>query len=195
MPSAEWHLAASSSRIGPSRRWVRLRTVLAILAAVNVALLALLLRAPGRSEAQRREELARLQTQLQEAQSRVQRLRLIQQKVRDATRNEQEFAAANFLPRSSAFSQMLADLERLAAESRLSPGDVAYRLNEEANQLGWVNVNVSLTVGGSYSDLVRFLNRLEQSKLFWIVEGMAVSGKQGQGLQLNLEATTYLLPS
>jgi Tfp pilus assembly protein PilO len=168
---------------------------LGILVVVNVALLFLLFRSPGRTEIQRRQDLARLQAQHQTAKSRVEQLRLIQQKVRDATRNEQGFAEANFLPRSSAFSEMLTDLERLARENRLQPGDIAYRLNEDSNQLGWVNVNVSLTVGGSYSDLVRFLNRLEQSTLFWIVEDVAVSGKQGQGLRLSLEAATYLLPS
>ena len=50
-------------------------------------------------------------------------------------------------------------------------------------------------VDGEYPDMVRFLNQLEQSKLFWIVESLTVSGKVGQKLRLNLQAATYLLPT
>jgi len=188
-------IAACSSLAGPSRTHVRLRTILSILLAINVLFLFFWFRSPGRTEAQRREDLTRLEEQQQAAQLRLQQLQQLRKKVRDATRNEQEFAQANFLRRSSAFSEMLTDLERLATENRLQPGDIGYSLDDRGNQLGWVTVAVTLTVDGDYPDLVRFLNRLEQSELFWIVEGLTVSGRMGQKLRLNLQAATYLLPS
>jgi hypothetical protein len=188
-------LSACSSLSGSSRALVRLRATLGILLAINVVFALLWFRSPGRTEAQRRDDLARLEEQRQAAQLRVQQLLQLRQKVQDATRNEQEFAEANFLRRSSAFSEMLADLERLATENRLQPGDIGYTLDDRGNQLGWITVAVSLTVDGDYPDLVRFLNRLEQSQLFWIVESLTVSGRMGRQLRLNLQAATYLLPS
>ena len=188
-------IAACSSLAGPSRTQIHLRTILGILLAANVLLLFFWFRSPGRTEAQRREDISRLESQVQAARIRVEQLEQLRQKVRDATRNEQEFAQENFLSRGTAFSEMLTDLERLASENNLQPGDTGFKLDDRGNQLGWITVGVSLTLDGDYRDLVRFLNRLEQSELFWIVEGLTVSGRVGQKLRLNLQAATYLLPS
>ena len=188
-------VAASSSRSEASRFQVRLRTVFGVLLGINVVLLFFLFRSPGRTESERRDDISRLTAEQRAAQYQVQKFRQLQHKMQDAVHNEQEFAQANFLPRSTAFSQMLTDLERLATENQLQPGDITYTLNADDNQLGWVNVDVSLVVEGDYSNLVGFLNELEQSKLFWIVESLTVSGKVGQKLRLNLQAATYLLPS
>jgi Tfp pilus assembly protein PilN len=195
MLSQPTHIAACSSRTRPSRRHVRLRVILGILMAANALLLYFWFRSPGRTETEWRQELAQLETEEHAAQLRVQRLQQLEEKVRDATHNEQQFAQASFLRRSSAFSQMLTDLERLAADNHLVPGDAGFNLDDRNNQLGWVTVQVTLTVNGNYPDLVRFLNQLEQSKLFWIVESLTVSSKTGQNLTLNLQAATYLLPS
>ena len=188
-------VAASSSRSEASHFRVRLRTVFGVLLGINAVLLFLLFRSPGRTESERRDDISRLTAEQRAAQDQVQKFRQLQHKMQDAVHNEQEFAQANFLPRSTAFSQMLTDLERLATENQLQPGDITYTLNADDNQLGWVNVDVSLVVEGDYSNLVGFLNELEQSKLFWIVESLTVSGKVAQKLRLNLQAATYLLPS
>ena len=188
-------VAASSSRSEASRSLVHLRTVFGVLLGINVVLLFFLFRSPGRTEAERRDDISRLTAEQRAAQLRVQKFTQLQHKMQDAVHHEQEFAQANFLPRTTAFSQMLTDLERLATENQLQPGDITYTLNAADNRLGWMNVDVSLVVEGDYPNLVGFLNELEQSKLFWIVESLTVSGKVAQKLRLNLQAATYLLPS
>src|SRR3970040_2065743 len=105
--------AASSSHSEATRTHVRLRSALGILIAINAVLLFLLVRSPGRTEAERHADLARLGTEQRAGSLLVQQMEMLKQKVQLATRNEQEFAKANFLPRGSAFSQMLTDLERL----------------------------------------------------------------------------------
>ena len=188
-------LAASSSRGDTSRSRVRLQTALGILLLINAVLLFFLLRSGGSTAAERADELARLEASHRLAERKVSKLRQLKQEVQDATQNEQRFAEGNFLSRSAAFSRMLADLERLAADNKLQPTDATYRLNESGNKLGWVNVEVSLQMQGEYPDLVHFLNQLEQSHLFWIIESLDVDGQTGQNLRLNLQAATYLLPS
>jgi type IV pilus assembly protein PilO len=188
-------MAASSSRAESSRTHSRLQGAVAILLVANGVLLFFLFRSPGLTATERQSEISRLETEQRAVQARVQHLTDLRKKVQDATQNEQKFAQVNFLPRSSAFSKMLTDLERLATENRLQPTDSSYRPDSNGNNLGWTDVEVSLSFEGDYADLVRFLNRLEQSNLFWIVEGMDVSGQQGQKLRLNMQAATYLLPS
>jgi Tfp pilus assembly protein PilO len=188
-------IAASSSRAEASRTRVRLKAAFAVLMALTAILLLFLFRSSGRTAAERQDEVTRLDAKQRLAQSRIEQLRALKQRVQDATQNEQRFAQGNFLPRSSAFSQMLSDLEKLATANKLQPSDISYRLNEKDNKLGWTNVGVSLQIEGDYSSLVRFLNQLEQSKLFWIIEGLEVSGQLGEHLRLTMQASTYLLPS
>lgn len=189
------HLAASSGRSEATRSRARLQAALGILLVINAVLLFLLFRSPGQSSAARQEELARMETRHREARNQVQEMRDLTQKVQTAIQNGQQFARQNFLPRSSAFSAMLANLEKLASRNRLQPGDINYRMNEPENELGWVNVEVALTIEGDYPDLVRFINQLEQEKVFWIIQSLDVSGSGGAQLRLNLQTQTYLLPS
>lgn len=196
-------LAVSSSRTEPSRAQWRMRVALIVLLALNAVAVFFLFRSPSGSAESRQRDLAALEAHHDVVQAQVQQLHQLRAKVLSATQAEQEFAQQNFLPRGSAFSQMIQNLSDLAAQNRLRPSDATYRLNEERNQLGWVYVEVSLVVEGQYPDLVRFVNQLEQSSLFWIIKGMGVSGQQQQqqqvqgtpGLRLNLMAATYLTPS
>ena len=188
-------MAASSSRSTTTHTHARLQTALGILLLLNGVLVFFLFRSPGLTAAERQKEVARLESQQRTAESRVQHLMELKKKVQDATQNEQKFSQANFLSRSSAFSAMLTDLEQLASDNHLQPSTATYHLNEGDNKLGWTNVEVALEVDGDYPNLVRFLNQLEKSKLFWIIESLDVSGQQGSKLRLNLQAATYLLPS
>lgn len=189
------YVVASSSNTSGSGSRVRLRRALVGLLALNGVFLVLLFRSPVRSPEERQVALERLEEQHRAASAQVSYLRQLREKVQAATRNEQQFAQENFLQRSSAFSKMIENLETLATRNQLQPSGIDYRLNPDDNQLGWVNVEVSLSVEGEYTDLVRFLNELEQSDLFWIIEGLEAAGEPDARLRLDLHAETYLLPS
>ena len=188
-------VVASSNRIVSTRSRTRLQAALGILLAINVILVFFLVKSPGLTAADRQKEVASLETRVRNAESRVNRLEQLKTKVRNATQNEEKFSQANFLTRSSAFSTMLSDLEQLASANHLVPSNATYNLDSKDNNLGWTSVTVRLQLDGDYPSLVRFLNQLEKSKLFWIIESMDVSGQQGSTLRLNLQAVTYLLPS
>ena len=188
--------AASSSRVVASRTRVGLQTALVILLVLDAVVIFFLFRSPSQSASARREELTTLEARHRTLQSEVEQLRNLRGKVLAATESEQQFTQDNFLPRGSAFSQMTQNLSDLATQNRLRSSDVSFSPpNQSDNQLGWVYVEVSLSVQGEYSDLVRFINQLERSQLFWILKGLDVSGGSSPGLRLNLKAATYLTPS
>ena len=90
---------------------------------------------------------------------------------------------------------MLADLEQLASQNHLKASSVTYHLKEVPKQQGLVNVAVTMTVDGEYPDLVHFINRLEQSGLFWIIGSLNVSSSAGRGLRLILQMETCAVSS
>lgn len=186
--------AISSGWNGKSRVRRRLRiTVLGFLF-LDAVLLALLFHRPGHTLPQQQQELERVRARRDAAQSAVTRMRELRSKMQGALQAGQEFAQGNFRARRRGFSAILADLEQQASENRLKPNGVTYRLNEETLQPGWTKVEVTLTVEGDYADLIRFINHLEQSDVFWIIDSLSVTSGMGKALRMSLQMGTYFIP-
>ena len=170
---------------------------LLFLLALNSATLVLYLRPLGRSLHEQQSELERVKARRQEAQRSVEQMRELRGKLQTALQEGHRFAQEHFQMRRAGFSAILADLEQQAVQSRLKPGGAAYQLREEKDRPGWANVEVTLVVEGEYPDLVRLINRLEQSDMFWIINGLNVTGgqAQGKGLRMSLDMETYFLSS
>ena len=187
--------AISSGWNGKSRVRARLRISLLGLLALDAVLLALLFHRPGHTLPQQQQELERVRARRDAAQSAVTQMRELRVKMQGALQNGEKFSQENFRGRRSGFSAILADLEHQASENRLKPSGITYRLEEEKLQPGWTDVEVTVTVEGEYPDLIRFINHLEQSDLFWIINGISVTGGTGKGLRMNLQMGTYFIPS
>lgn len=185
---------ASSSHTRPSGAEVKLRMICGVLALTVAGLLYFLVRAPGRTPEARERQIQELQQEQKSLQAEAAQLREMTVRVQSATKASQEFATGNFLARGNAFSTMVKDLQEMAVKSGLRPGDVNFDLMDESNELGWTGVTVKLTLEGEYTGLVKFINSVERSKIFWIIRGMDVAGDPESGLRLNVTAETYLLP-
>jgi len=149
---------------------------------------------PGPSLQARQNGFQRLRAEHETARSVVEQMRDLKIKLQDAIQNRQQFSRQNLLLQEGAFSVMLEDLERLATQNGLRTGGVSYALQEERDQ-DLIKVEATLAVSGGYSNLVHFINRLEQSEVFWIIDSLNVSGSISRELQLNLRMETYFVPS
>jgi Tfp pilus assembly protein PilO len=184
----------SSSRMHATRTEVRLAILNVLLVLAGAVLLYFVVGSAGRSSEGRQQEVLALEAEHKALQSRVADLRNLTLRVQSATTTSQEFATGNFLGRTNAFSTMIKNLEELAVKNRLHPTGITYDLKDETNELGWTGVQVKLALEGEYTDLVRFVNSVEKSSIFWIIRGLDVTGDPATGLHLNLAAETYLLP-
>ena len=180
---------------GASKARARLRTAVVGLLALNALLLALLYYRPGLTLSEQQADLVRARLRRDAAQDTAAQMRQLREKLQAALQNGEQFAREHFQARSTGFSAILADLERRASESKLTPGGITYRLAEQPNQPGWTSVDVTLAVEGEYPDLLRFIHQLEQSDLFWIIQSLTVAGDVEQGLRMNLQMQTYLVSS
>jgi len=180
---------------GASKARARLRTIVVGLLALNALLLALLYYRPGLTLSEQQADLVRARLRRDAAQETVAQMRQLREKLQAALQNGEQFAREHFQARNTGFSAILADLERRASESKLTPGGITYRLAEQPDQPGWTSVDVTLAVEGEYPDLLRFIHQLEQSELFWMINSLTVAGDVGQGLRMNLQMQTYLVSS
>jgi hypothetical protein len=92
-----------------------------------------------------------------------------------------------------AYSQVLSELGRLTQKSNVRLANVQYAqapVLSGANALTELHMDAS--VSGDYRPIVEFINGLERDKMFFLVNGINLSGQQTGMVNLRIRLTTYL---
>ena len=86
-------------------------------------------------------------------------------------------------------------MDRLASEANVVRGRTGY--DREILDVGLERIKATMPVEGSYFDLVRFINHLERSERFFLVEGVRLSQRESddQAVELECSIAFYLRPS
>jgi len=84
------------------------------------------------------------------------------------------------------------EIDKLASESNVARGRTAYA--RELLDSGLEQVKATMPVEGDYFDLVRFINRLERSERFFLVEKIALSQSEtgDRAIQLDCSIAFFL---
>jgi type IV pilus assembly protein PilO len=91
-----------------------------------------------------------------------------------ATRKDCEKFELSLPPVSTGSSSMSDELDEIAKKSGLQIVTRAYKQKEIPNR-GMVEVTIAATVSGDYGSVVRFVNGLQRSKSFYVVDGLALT--------------------
>jgi type IV pilus assembly protein PilO len=96
----------------------------------------------------------------------------------------------------TSYSEVLAELGALTKKQgvKLTRGQYAEspELQGAAGELTEVRMDASLS--GDYRPLVLFMNSLERDKMFFLINGVTLTGQQSGTVGLRLRLTTYLRP-
>lgn len=96
--------------------------------------------------------------------------------------------------RSPGLTEAWDEIDRLASETHVVRGRTAY--NREVLEVGLEQIKATMPVEGSYFDLVRFINRLERSDRFFLVEEVHLSQRETEEATLRLDcAIAFFLKS
>ena len=165
--------------------------VLGLLGLVNLWLalqLALAWRTSGEHGA---AALAQQQIALRTADVQARPLQGLDAKLAAATEEADDFSLRR-LPYEN--SQYVAELGALAKRENVKLTRVQYlpapRLAGTAAELTEVRMDASLS--GDYRPLMLLINALERDRMFFVINGIALSGQQGGTVGLRLRLTTYL---
>lgn len=93
-------------------------------------------------------------------------------------------------PATAGYSAIVADLEKIAADSGLPPGAIGFH-QKAADKQGIVEVQITAGVEGGYKALVKFVNGLERSKNLYLLDSLSLSSGQGRLIQMHLQLRTY----
>ncbi len=136
------------------------------------------------------DALNQQRTLLTTARLQAQPLRGLDTKITASTRDADAFYQDR-LP--YAYSQVLAELGRLTQKSNVRLANVQYAqapVLSGANALTELHMDAS--VSGDYRPIVEFINGLERDKMFFLVNGINLSGQQTGMVNLRIRLTTYL---
>jgi Tfp pilus assembly protein PilO len=92
--------------------------------------------------------------------------------------------------RSARLVPMLREIEKIARSQGLQTGHAGYS-PKELKDTPLVRFGITMPISGSYDKLVSFLEGIERSKQFLIVDSMTLRERLGEGVDLNVEMSAY----
>jgi Tfp pilus assembly protein PilN len=169
----------------------RLGLGFAVLVVVDVLALAVLFSPLVGSEKERGDQLQQLNIQLKQERHEVERVGDIDKKIALATQQIDAFYKDRLPSRDSVVSDSLG---KLAAQSGVKLEQVRYD-PKEVSPGGLRPLEVEASLSGDYPQLARFLNSLERSQVFFIVDGVDFTGEQSNVVKLQMKLRTFLKAS
>lgn len=93
-------------------------------------------------------------------------------------------------PAEGGYSAILADLGAIAQESGLHVNSTRFKQKQESKH-GVEEITIGLSMEGAYPALVSFINSLERSNNFYVLDSLTLDSAQNGVLRLNLDLRTY----
>lgn len=144
----------------------------------------------GASTAEAKAELDGTTLKRKEKEKEVFPLRGIQDKLLQSQKDAQVFYRERLAGRSSVIFD---DLGQLARDSGVTLATGTYTTTDsEIANITLVELDVQ--VSGFYPQIAKFIHSVEQSKHFYMIDGLSLADRKGGTVKLDLKVETYLRP-
>jgi type IV pilus assembly protein PilO len=172
---------------------VLLRAVVGTLLAANLVAAVMAFKPFGGSAAALRREQQALRVPLGRLQARAATSKRLVEKVETARREGDQFLAKYVMDRRTMSSTIQDELNRTAKEAGIKalPATLDLEPIEGSDTLEMMSISAGYE--GTYADLTKFVNLLDKSPRFLIIENMQTAPQQGgQALNVTLKLDTFV---
>jgi type IV pilus assembly protein PilO len=138
------------------------------------------------SAAQRQQDMNQLRAQLTTKNHQVEPLHGLDKKIPLATQQIDEFYKTRFADHDSEVAEAL---ESLAKETNVKIQTAKYKW-DDPEPVGLRRVEIETSIQGDYQPLAKFLNGLERSKVFFVINSIALAQQNGP-IQLQMKLETF----
>ena len=163
---------------------------LAVLLAADIALVVFLWRNSQQGPAEVRAQLDRLSLQAKLRRAEVARGDKIRASLSQVGKDCDKFYRDTFLDKASGYSALDKDLSSIAAKAGLRMSGVTYK-EAEVKGRGVTEISIATGVEGNYSSIIQFINGLEQSKNFYLLNDLHLTSAKAGAIKLELALRTY----
>jgi hypothetical protein len=179
------------TRSGDWQHWKRWTGItLAILLAVDLALASFLWAAAREGPQAMRARRDRLAAQAKLLRADVDRGEKVRASLPQAGRDCEAFYHRGFLDSSTGYSQIEADLSAIASKVGVKTSGLEFK-QKEIKDRGVTEISISTNVEADYPAVIQFINGLERSKNFYLLDGLQLASATAGGIRLELQLHTY----
>jgi Tfp pilus assembly protein PilO len=101
-----------------------------------------------------------------------------------------EFFTTHFRPAGAGYSAVSEDLGQLSHSAGLHTDNITFR-QHTPDARGLMEIEIATAVEGDYESLVNFLDKLEHSDHFYVLDGLALASSNAGKIRLNIQLRTY----
>lgn len=101
-----------------------------------------------------------------------------------------EFFTTHFHPAGAGYSAISEDMGQLARSAGLQSDTITFH-QHNPDARGLMEIEISTAVEGNYDSLIQFLDKLEHSDNFYVLDSLALASSSAGKLRLNLQLRTY----
>ena len=188
-------LLPGASRASVKDPRVLVRAVLGALVLANVVAALIVFKPWGGSA----EDLARqqqdLRQQLTTMQARMAKTKALVAKAQGARKEGDQFLTEYTTDRRTTFSTIAAELERASQEAGIKPRPASYELEPVEGSDTLYQMSITAAYEGSYANLTKFMNLLDKSPRFLIIESLMAAPQQtnaGDLLSISIKLDTFV---
>jgi len=166
-----------------------IRVVLGVVVAIDIALAGISWQMADARRAPQ-AELNTLKRQHALVAADIARAETIRKQMPQVEQQCDSFFKQNFRPIGSGYSSIVSDLGSLSSNAGIQTENLNFH-QHEADKRGVTEVDISGVIDGDYSSVVRFINDLQHSDTFYVLDGLSLASGSGGQLKLNLQLRTY----
>ena|ERR1700692_1285484 len=184
-----------SLKVGrPSNPRSAIRLVLALLAASNLVAGYFVLRPLGGSPQELRQQVVDMRTAIRQQQGTVDRTRVMAGKIEIGRGEGDKFMSKYFLPRRSAYSIVMAELNDLASQAKVTAKESANSIEPVDGSDVLDMMQITANYEATYGDLVRFVNMIDKADRLLVMESLNATPQQGGGkLNVLMKLDTFVI--
>jgi Tfp pilus assembly protein PilO len=175
-------------------KWARTKRIvtaaLGVLLAADIGAGVFLWQTSRQRPADLRAEMNDLTLEAKLRQADVARGRKIRASLPQVGKDCSDFYQDAFLSAGTGYSTIDADLSAIAGKAGLRISDTAYK-EADVKTHGVKEISIATSVDGSYSSVIQFINGLEQSKNFYLLNDLELTSAKGGAIKLNLKLRTF----
>ena len=166
---------------------------LGILFAADVIFYLVAVEPLGRRDAEQRALLSAMQRQIETKKQDVEQLQLVVSKVEDARAGGDGLLEGITLPRRTANSTLYSELIQAASKAGIDTREGNFEIEPIEGTEDYGIISVSANFRGQYQNLVRFLNQIDRSEQFLIIDSLAATPRSDSDeLQFTMRFNTLL---
>lgn len=170
----------------PSNPRALMRLGLGVLIAANLIAGYFVIRPIGGSPDELRQQVIEMRIQIHQQQGALDRMRQLAEKIKTGRGEGEDFTAKYFLPRRTAYSTIMDDLNQAANEAKINPRETATDIVAIDGSETLDMMRITINFDGSYADVIHFINLIDKSNRMLIMESLNASPQQG-GTRLNVQ--------